>query len=173
MLTQTTRVQILLQPFMSCEALGKLLQLWAHLPGDIIVPFCTVVFGVNEVIPGKCCLEQILAPSMNYGGRSIHHLCKYFCSLRRNESQVVDFKRPLWLRQKKPQLIPMWMKEWTSFFKCFLSKAQWLPQNTRSMEKDLPHLYFLLTYWDEDWKSEVIWVKENADVKENSYSVYV
>lgn len=84
MLTQTTRVQILLLPFMSCEALGKLLQLWAHLPGDIIVPFCTVVLGVREVMPGKCYLDQSLAPSMNYGERSIPHLCKYFCSLRRD-----------------------------------------------------------------------------------------
>lgn len=149
MLTQTTRVQILLLPFMSREALGKLSQLWPHLPGDIRVPLLHCCFRSEWGNTGKCYLEQSLAPSTDYGGRSIDHLCKYFCSLRRDGSQVVDFKRPLWLRREKPQLIPVWMEEWTSFFKCFLSKAQRLPQNAWSMEKDPPHLYFLRTYWDE------------------------
>ena len=54
MLTQTTRVPILLLPFTSCEALDKLLQLWAWFPRSIIVLLLYVVLRVHEVIPGKC-----------------------------------------------------------------------------------------------------------------------
>ena len=67
MLTQTTGVPILHLPFMSCEALDKLLQLWPWFPRGIIALLLYCCFKKSNT--WKVLVRTYLAPSMKYGGR--------------------------------------------------------------------------------------------------------
>ena len=108
---------------MSCEALGKLLELRLQFPGDILVPLLHCCFR-SEVILGKCYTEQSLTCSMNYGGRGHSLPLQIFLSARRVLKLDYGIQEAIMIQMSKTSVIQVWMKERTNFSKCFLSKTQ-------------------------------------------------